>query len=155
MTDPSFTTTVLVEAPPAEAFAAINDVRGWWSQDVEGDTDTVGAQFAFRGNDRGVNVHRSRIEVTELVPGERVVWHVLDNWMGFIEDQSEWKDTRIVFEIAPTADGTQIRFRHLGLVPAYECYDVCFHAWTFYLQESLPGLIATGHGDPVRRLESA
>ncbi len=107
MTDPSFTTTVLVEATPAEAYAAINDVRGWWSQDVEGDTDTVGAQFAFRGNDRGENVHRSRIEVTELVPGERVVWHVLDNWMGFVEDQSEWKDTRIVFEISPTADGTR------------------------------------------------
>ena len=155
MTDPSFTTTVLVEATPAEAYAAINDVRGWWSQDVEGDTDTVGAQFAFRGNDRGENVHRSRIEVTELVPGERVVWHVLDNWMGFVEDQSEWKDTRIVFEISPTADGTQILFSHLGLVPTYECYDRCFHAWTFYLQESLRGLISTGHGDPVRRLETA
>ena len=155
MTDPSFTTTVLVEATPAEAYAAINDVRGWWSQDVEGDTDTVGAQFAFRGNDRGENVHRSRIEVTELVPGERVVWHVLDNWMGFVEDQSEWKDTRIVFEISPTADGTQILFSHLGLVPTYECYDRCFHAWTFYLQKSLRGLISAGHGDPVRRLETA
>ena len=100
-------------------------------------TDTVGSSFAFRGNHEGRNVHRSQVEVTELVPGERVAWHVVDNWMGFIDDQSEWQDTRIVFEISPTAGGAQIRFSHLGLVPAYECYDVCFNAWTFFIQDSL------------------
>jgi uncharacterized protein YndB with AHSA1/START domain len=156
MTDHSFATTLSVEATPDEAYAAINDVRGWWSQDVDGRTDVVGATFAFRGNQDGRNVHRARIEVTELVPAERVVWQVVDNWMGFIDDQSEWKDTRIVFEISPTQDGTQISFSHLGLVPAYECYDVCFNAWTFFLQDSLRALITTGLGDPMKRLaESA
>jgi uncharacterized protein YndB with AHSA1/START domain len=156
MTDHSFATTLSVEATPDEAYAAINDVRGWWSQDVDGRTDVVGATFAFRGNQDGRNVHRARIEVTELVPAERVVWQVVDNWMGFIDDQSEWKDTRIFFDLAPTQDGTQIRFSHLGLVPAYECYDVCFNAWTFFLQDSLRALITTGLGDPMKRLaESA
>ena len=156
MTDHSFATTLSVEATPDEAYAAINDVRGWWSQDVDGRTDVVGATFAFRGNQDGRNVHRARIEVTELVPAERVVWQVVDNWMGFIDDQSEWKDTRIVFEISATQDGTQIRFSHLGLVSAYECYDVCFNAWTFFLQDSLRALITTGLGDPMKRLaESA
>ena len=154
MTDHSFTTTLLVEATPDEAYAAINDVRGWWSHDVDGGTDTVGDRFAFRGNHEGKNVHRSLIEVAELVPGERVVWHVVDNWMGFIADQSEWKDTRIVFEISPAAGGAQIRFSHLGLVPAYECYDVCFNAWTFFIQDSLRALITTGHGEPMQRLDS-
>ena len=154
MDDQSFTTTVAVEATPADAFAAINDVRGWWSRDVEGSTDTVGAEFAFRGNHEGKNVHRAQIRVVELVPDERVVWHVVDNWLGFIEDQAEWKDTRIVFEISPRAGGSEIRFSHLGLVPAYECYDVCFNAWTFFLQDSLRALITTGHGDPIQRLGS-
>jgi uncharacterized protein YndB with AHSA1/START domain len=156
MTEHSFTTTLSVEAAPDEAFAAINDVRGWWSRDVDGSTDTVGTTFAFRGNQDGRNVHRARIEVTELVPAERVVWHVVDNWMSFIRDQSEWKDTRIVFELSPRGDGTQIHFSHLGLVPTYECYDACFNAWTFFLQNSLHGLIATGRGAPIERLaESA
>jgi uncharacterized protein YndB with AHSA1/START domain len=156
MTEHSFTTTLSVEAAPDEAFAAINDVRGWWSRDVDGSTDTVGTTFAFRGNQDGRNVHRARIEVTELVPAERVVWHVVDNWMSFIRDQSEWKDTRIVFELSPRGDGTQIHFSHLGLVPTYECYDACFNAWTFFLQNSLRGLIATGRGAPIERLaESA
>jgi hypothetical protein len=156
MTEHSYTTTLAVEATPDEAYAAINDVRGWWSQDVDGRTAEVGTTFAFRGNHEGRNVHRARIEVAELVPGRRVVWHVLDNWMGFIEDQSEWKDTRIVFEILPTDEGVQVRFTHLGLVPRYECYDVCFDAWTFFLQDSLRDLITTGRGEPMQRLaESA
>ena len=153
MNDQSFTTTLSVDASPAEAFAAISDVRGWWSRDVDGPTDQVGAEFAYRGNQDGVNLHRARIRVEELVAGERVVWHVVDNWMSFIDDQREWTDTRIVFEIAPTPQGSQIRFSHLGLVPSYECHDVCVDAWTFFIQDSLRGLISSGVGEPMERLE--
>ncbi len=152
MNDQSYRTTLLVEATPDQAYAAINDVRGWWSQDVDGRTDTVGAEFDYRGNQDGVNVHRARIRVTDLVPGDRVAWEVLDNWMSFIDDQAEWTGTHIVFEIAPTEGGTEIRFSHLGLVPSYECYDACFDAWTFFVQSSLRGLIATGHGEPMARV---
>jgi hypothetical protein len=155
MNETGFSTTLSVAATPDEAFAAINDVRGWWSQDVDGRTETVDAEFAFRGNKDGVNVHRARIRVTELVPGRRVAWRVLDNWMSFIDDQTEWQGTTIVFEISPTADGSEIRFSHLGLVPAYECYDVCFNAWTFFIQDSLRARITTGQGSPIERLDPA
>jgi hypothetical protein len=155
MNEQGFTTTVTVPANPDEAFAAINDVRGWWSRDVDGPTDVLGAEFDYRGNQAGVNLHRARIRVTELVPGERVVWHVVDNWMSFIDDQREWTDTRIVFEISATRDGSRIRFSHVGLVPSYECHDVCVDAWTFFLQDSLRALVTTGHGRPMERLEPA
>jgi uncharacterized protein YndB with AHSA1/START domain len=154
MSDQSFTTTLTVAATPEETFAAINDVRGWWSQDVDGPTATAGAEFVFRGNAEGRNVHRSRIRVTELVPGERVAWHVVDNWLSFIDDQREWKDTQIVFEISATGHGTEVRFRHVGLVSAYECFEVCSNAWTFFIQESLRDLITTGQGSPIERLET-
>ena len=68
---------------------------------------------------------------------------------------SEWTDTRIVFEISPTADGTQIHFRHVGLVPAYECYDVCSNAWGFFIDGSLRSLLTTGQGMPMRSERSA
>ncbi len=151
MNEHGFGTTISVKATPLEAFAAINDVRGWWGHDVEGSTDTVGDEFTYYGED----VHRSVIRVIDLVPGERVVWHVLDNWMSFVEDQSEWRDTRIVFEVSATDDGAEIRFSHLGLVPAYECYDVCRNAWTFFVEDSLPSLIATGVGKPLLKKRTA
>jgi Activator of Hsp90 ATPase homolog 1-like protein len=146
----SFSTTISVDATPDEAFAAITDVRGWWSHDVEGRTDTVGAEFTFRGED----VHRSRIKVIALVPGRRVVWHVLDTYMSFIEDQMEWKDTLIVFEIS-TDRGTQVRFTHEGLLPVLECFDICSNAWGFFINNSLHDLINTGHGQPMQKKRAA
>ena len=151
MSEDSYTTTVLIERAPAEVFDAINDVRGWWSEEVDGDTDRVGAEFAYRGHDDADTVeHLSRIRVEELVPGERVVWRVLDNYMSFIDDQSEWTDTQIRFELLPTGDGTELRFTHVGLVPSYECFDVCKDAWGLYIRESLPAFVTTGRGTPIR-----
>jgi hypothetical protein len=139
-----FTTTIRVARSPREAFEAITDVRGWWSEEIEGVTDQVGGEFDHRFQD----VHRCRIRVTELVPGEKVAWRVLDNYFSFIDDQSEWKDTEIVFEISPKDDGAEIRFTHIGLVPQYECYDVCSNAWGGYVSGSLRNLINTGQGQP-------
>lgn len=154
MTENSYTTTVTIDRSPAEVFDAINDVRGWWSEEVEGDTDRVGAEFAYRGHDDADTVeHLSRIRVTELVPGQRVVWQVLDNYMSFIDDQREWKGTEIRFELSPVATGTELRFTHVGLVPSYECFDVCKDAWALYIRNSLPAFVTTGVGLPIRRSE--
>lgn len=88
------------------------------------------------------------MRVTELVPGEKVVWQVVDNHMTFIEDQREWLGTEIRFELFPADGGTELRFTHDGLVPTYECFDICRNAWSFYVGESLRRLAATGEGEP-------
>jgi hypothetical protein len=145
MTEHDYTTAIVVDRTPNEVFAAINDVRGWWSQDIEGSTDERGTEFTFRGHD----IHRSQIRVTELALGERVEWLVVDNFINFVTDQSEWKNTRITFEIFAHDDGTALRFRHVGLVPDYECYDACSNAWAFFINTSLRNLITTGVGAPM------
>ncbi|MEU5994654.1 SRPBCC domain-containing protein [Spirillospora sp. NPDC047418] len=140
----SFATTFAVDRSPQEAFEAITDVRGWWSQGVEGVADRVGGEFDYRFKD----VHRCRIRVTELVPGRKVAWLVLDNYFNFTDDQAEWKDTEVVFEITENGGGAEIHFTHVGLVPQYECYDVCANAWAGYIGGSLRNLITTGEGQP-------
>ncbi|HEX8958974.1 MAG TPA: hypothetical protein VF770_04050, partial [Solirubrobacterales bacterium] len=37
---------------------------------------------------------------------------------------------------------------HVGLVPAWACYDVCRDAWGMYVRDSLRSLIETGKGMP-------
>ena len=143
----SYTTTLLVDQSPEQAFDAINDVRGWWSEDIEGRTDIVGQEFTFRGKE----IHYSRIQVTELTPGESVAWLVVDNYINFVEDQSEWKGTEIRFAICKNGDGAEIRFSHLCFVPAYECFDVCSNAWSFFINDSLRSLIAAGVGQPMAK----
>ena len=147
MNEQSYTTTITVEAPPADAYAAINDVRAWWGQDVEGPTDVLGAEFTFRGQDQ----HRSKIKVAELVPGERVVWHVGDTYLAFVTDQREWVDTTIRFDISPTDTGSMIRFSHVGLLPEHQCFEVCAPAWTFFIVDSLRALINSGVGEPMAK----
>src|ERR1700690_216790 len=119
MKNPSYTTSFTVDQSPKEVFAAINNPRGWWSQAIEGDTDKLGADFNYHYRD----VHRCAFKISEFVPGKKVVWHVVDNHFNFVKDRSEWKGTDVVFEIARQGDKTEVRFTHVGLVPAYECYD--------------------------------
>ena len=92
----SYTTGFSVDEGPQEVFAAINNVRGWWSGDIEGSTDQLGAEFTYRYED----VHWSKQRITELVPGKKVVWLVLDAELSFVEDKAEWNGTEISFEIA-------------------------------------------------------
>jgi hypothetical protein len=147
MTGHDFTAAFTVQNTPEEAFAAINDVRGWWSQEVVGETTELGHTFRFEVP----GVHRTTQTLTEVVPGRKVVWHVTDSWIGFVDDKSEWDDTDIVFDITPQDGGrTEVRFTHVGLTPNVECFDACSSAWSAYMIGSLRDLITTGKGDPHR-----
>jgi hypothetical protein len=145
MTDRNYTTTFTVLQKPADVFAAINNVRAWWSEGIEGDAEVVGGKFTHRVLD----LHRCDIEVKELVVGKKVMWTVLDNYFSFTKDETEWKGTNIVFEIGARGDRTEVKFTHVGLVPDYECFEVCSDGWNTYIN-SLYSLITTGKGQPNR-----
>ena len=144
MTTKDFTTTILVDNTPEEVFNAINNVRGWWSEEIEGATDKLNREFDYHYED----VHSSKIKIIELTPNKKIVWSVLENYFKFTKDKSEWKGTKIIFDIAKKDNKTEIRFTHEGLVPAYECYEICRDAWTGYIQKSLRNLITSGVGQP-------
>jgi len=139
-----YTAMFAVDQTPDQVFAAVTNPRGWWSEQIHGPTDQLGAEFTYHYRD----VHRARFKITELVPGKKVVWHVVENYFDFVADKSEWTDTDVVFEINEQGDKTELRFTHIGLVPAYECYNVCSDAWGSYVKGSLRSLITTGKGQP-------
>jgi hypothetical protein len=149
MNTQNFTVTLSVDQTPEEVFDAINDVRGWWSGEVDGRTDELGAEFTYSYKD----VHRTTQKITELVPGKKVVWHVVESHINFVADKTEWDGTDIVFEITRKGDKTELRFTHVGLVPDVECYGGCSGAWGFYIQDSLRALITTGKGQPNEKVQ--
>jgi uncharacterized protein YndB with AHSA1/START domain len=144
VTTPDLTFTFTVAQSPAEAFAAICDVRSWWSGDVEGRTDVLGAEWSYRVPD----IHYSAFRITELVPDRSVAWLTTDSLLTFTVDQEEWTGTTVRFEVSATEDGTLVRFTHEGLRPDVECYGVCRVAWAEYILGSLKELIEAGSGRP-------
>ncbi|NML19236.1 SRPBCC domain-containing protein [Pseudoflavitalea sp. G-6-1-2] len=150
MQNQDFTTTILVDQSPEEAFAAINKVSSWWNEDITGSTDTLGSTFKYRYRD----VHATTLRIDELVPGKKVVWHVVENYFNFTEDKTEWTGDTIIFEISTKGNQTEVRFSQNGLTPLSECYNVCREAWSHFINESLFALITTGKGDPVAKDDS-
>lgn len=140
-----FTTVLIVDQSPQEVFKAINNVRGWWSENIEGITDRLDSEFLYHYKD----VHIAKLKIVELIDAKKVSWLVLDNYFKFTDDKNEWKNTKVVFEIVKKGNKTAIRFTHQGLVPQLECYEVCLDAWSHYIHDSLKNLVAFRKGQPT------
>ncbi len=143
MEQQNFSTTILVEQSPEEVYKAIINPRAWWNEGIEGKTDQLNAEWNYHFEDN----HRTKMKNIEMIPGKKVVWLVEENYFKFTKNPNEWVGDRIVFDISKQGDKTQLVFTQVGLVPESECYDVCFNAWTGYIQKSLKSLITTGRGE--------
>ena len=144
MASQDFTTSFTTDRSPEEVFRAAANVRGWWSQSVEGSSDGLGAEFVYHYKD----FHRSTQKVIDFVPGRRLVWRVTKAQINFVENKQEWTGTEIVFDITRKGAQTELRLTHNGLVPALQCYGDCSGAWGTYVNDSLRSLVETGKGKP-------
>ena len=148
MSQQDLSMTFSVDQTPEQAFAAIMNVRGWWSEGIEGSAEKIGDEFTYRYKE----MHDSKQRLVEAVPGKKIVWLVVDSRLSFTKDKGEWNGTQLCFELSKKrekgGDKTEVRFTHLGLVPAFECFEACTKGWTFYVNDSLRGLMTTGKGQP-------
>lgn len=67
-----FSTTLLVDSTPQEVFNAVNNVRGWWSENIDGETDRLHAEFFYRYQ----GVHSCKMIIAELMPGTRQLFQL-------------------------------------------------------------------------------
>src|SRR5215813_283013 len=147
MNNQNFTTAISVDQVRKQpSLSSIMFVDGGQKK-FEGGTDSPGDEFTYRYKD----VHSCKMKLIEVIPEKKVVWLVLDNYFNFTEDKTEWKGTKVIFEVSKNGDKTEVRFTHQGLVPQYECYNVCSNAWGSYINGGLRSLISTGKGRPNQK----
>ena len=137
MKEKDFTTTILVTHSPKEVFEAIINTRDWWDNRIKGVTDKLNGIFIHQAGD----VHTCKLKIIEFVPGEKVVWLVMENYFSFTADSHEWEGSKMVFDITEKKGETQLCFTQVGLTPKLECYEHCASEWTDYIQSSLFSLI--------------
>jgi hypothetical protein len=147
MQNQDFNITFLVDQTPAEVFDAIKNVRGWWSETLEGNSAKLNDEFSYRHGD----FHYSKHQLIEVEQDKKVVWLTLDSKLTFVKEQNEWNGTKVIFDISQQDDKTKLVITHSGLVPEFECFESCVKGWTYYLKNSLLPLITTGKGKPDQR----
>jgi hypothetical protein len=88
--DSVYVTSTTVEAAPEAVVEAILDPHGWWDDDC------------------------SHLQLAGLVPGEQVIWHVLDA----PGDHGERIVGRMVFDVVADAEGhSTVTVTHTGARP--------------------------------------
>jgi uncharacterized protein YndB with AHSA1/START domain len=143
--DADYARRIPIEAPRERVFDALatpEGLRGWWTPDIGGDADDIELRF---GSERIV------MHVDEARRPEALHWTCVEH-----TGHREWESTELAFELVP--DGTErciVHFRHMGLVPALGCYEVCERGWDSFLAGSLVGLVEVGRGAPFQPMTTA
>jgi uncharacterized protein YndB with AHSA1/START domain len=140
-TSKDFESTKTFSAPPEKVLAALQTVEGitdWWGP-TTGSAEAGGTfEVSFQEHGQVIGLH------VEPSDAGRVVWTVEKTPLT-----PEWVGTTIVFDVAASGDGATLHFRHHGLTPQLECYDMCHSGWTHYLA-SLVSYVDAGEGQPSR-----
>jgi uncharacterized protein YndB with AHSA1/START domain len=137
-TTDDFRSTKTFAAAPDAVFAALTDIdalTGWWTP--AGGGAEAGDTLCFLMGDQEVVMR-----VDEAARPARVRWSVL-----VCEAAADWVGTTITFDLSATPAGTELRFRHHGLNPSLECYEMCNAGWTRHLA-SLVDFVERGSGTP-------
>ena len=143
MENNSYNCTFTVKNNQDEVFDAICRVSDWWIKNTSGSATKLNDTFKVTFGETFV-----RFKVVEMIPYSKVAWEVTDCYLHWINDKTEWKNTRLEFDIYAIKGGTQMSFSHVGLVPGIECYESCEKGWNFYAGESLLKLITQKNGIP-------
>lgn len=137
----SFTATIEVAQSPKQVFDAVTDVTKWWSKDFEGSSTKLNDEFIINHP----NQHYSKHKLIEVVPAKKIVWLVTESKLYWLKNnQEEWTNTKMIFDISTNGNKTILHFTHEGLVPEKECYAMCEKGWNMVIKDSLFHFITTG-----------
>lgn len=131
-TAPDYSIAFTTDRSADEVYQALLDPTLWWEGDFTGDTDTVDAEFTYR--DSFDNSSRQR--VTELEPGRRAAWRVVESRVAGTEDEP-WAGTEITIDVDPGEHGTRVVFVHRGLTNRSAAYEPTAQAWNHIVGTNL------------------
>jgi hypothetical protein len=141
-----FSYRFMVNAPARETMEKISQVNLWWAKKFKGEAGKLNDEFSvYFGGPEDTFVD---FKISEVIPGQKIVWLVTDCNLHWINDKKEWQNTEVTWTLTKKDGKTQVDFVHKGLTPESECYDSCEPGWTHHIKDSLVKLIDEGKGFP-------
>ncbi len=144
----NFKKTIIIQATDERVYAALtNSIPNWWTEMFEGASNEQGQSFTIRF---GTNIFKT-LTVEELAPNKKVVWNVTDSIIDIpeLKKQTEWINTKIIWEISSNDNQTELYLTHFGLTPQVECFTICENGWHNFT-DSLTEFVTTGIGKPFK-----
>lgn len=130
----------------SKAYEAISQVNRWWGEDFDGSAKKINDQFRIRFGQTFVD-----FKITEAIPEKRIVWTVMDCYLPWQRDKTEWTGTKLVWIVTEHNGASTVEMTHVGLSPATECFETCIKGWDEHVKGSLLKLMTEGKGQPQRK----
>jgi len=140
--DNSYTTNIEVTRSSHEVFRRITtDIAKWWGgKDLEGNSEKLNDEFIIDHP----GSHYSKQKLIEIIPDKKIAWLVTESKMPWLQDDAEWTNTKMIFDITSKGENTVLHFTHEGLTPEKECYARCSEGWDTVIKDYLSNFITNG-----------
>jgi hypothetical protein len=93
-------------------------------------------------------------KIIDFKENSLITWECIESnqvHAGLKGIKEEWLGTKLHWHIIKENDETiKVDFVHEGLIPAFNCYDVCSKAWDYFITDSLKSYIENGIGKPEK-----
>ena len=142
----SYTESIKTTATQKQSFQSIaNKIDKWWGK-VDNPVFKINDEFSiFFGKTEW------RFKIIEFLEYEKIKWKCIKaNHIhnGYSNIKEEWLDTELTWTFKNVNGLTEITFKHKGLNPELNCYDICESAWSFFIPKSLKDYLDKGVGSP-------
>jgi len=121
-----------------EALTTKTGIQGWWTRDVDCDSDKrqVTYRFVKPEGEMAVTFQLVSSDASGLVM--KCIQH---------KNNPDWLGTTLAFKLVPDGAKTRVDLSHTGYPAKNELYDNCVKGWTHFLG-SLRSYLETGTGEP-------
>jgi len=145
----SYSKSVTITGTKDEIFKSLTlNIDKWWGE-IDHPADKLESTFKVSfGEAFWV------FKVIEFQKNWMLTWECIESnqvHAGLKGVKEEWLGTKLHWNISSKDNQTTtVDFLHEGLVPAFNCYDVCSIAWDYFITDSLKSYIEKGIGKPEK-----
>ncbi len=141
--------SISVDATPEAAYRALTSEYSHWWTAVNNEFNRIGDRVTFTFPP---NVSYWTFAARKLEPNAVVELECVEAFHKIAAkpqaSETEWLGSKALWEIKPQFGRTVISFKHEGLTPSLDCYEVCEAGWNMFFVDSLKKYLDTGTGNP-------